>query len=121
VSIDEFDSGDNDRLAALTANLWNADLLVLMSDIEGVYDKSPKDHADARLIGEVTDIASLRSSIDTGGKSSFGSGGMVSKIDAAEAVAEYGAALLLVCGKSTGVLTRVAAGEAAGTIFVPGS
>jgi glutamate 5-kinase len=120
VSVDEFDSGDNDRLAALTANLWNADLLILMSDIEGVYDKSPKEHADARLISEVTDIASLRSSIDTGGKSRFGSGGMASKVDAAEAVAEHGAALLLVCGKSRGVLTRIADGEQAGTIFIPG-
>jgi glutamate 5-kinase len=121
VSIDEFDIGDNDRLAALTANLWNADLLVLMSDIEGVYDKSPKEHADARLISEVTDVDALRSSIDIGSKSSFGAGGMASKIDAAETVAEHGAALLLVCGKSPGVLTRVAAGEQAGTIFIPGA
>jgi glutamate 5-kinase len=90
-----------------------------MSDIEGLYDKSPKEHPDARLIGEVTDIASLRQSVDTGGKSSFGSGGMDSKIDAAEAVREYGTALLLVCGKSQGVLMRIAAGEGAGTIFVP--
>ncbi|MDR3225426.1 MAG: glutamate 5-kinase [Clostridiales Family XIII bacterium] len=119
VSIDEFDSGDNDRLAALTANLWNADLLVLMSDIEGLYDKSPKEHTDARLIKEVTDIDSLRQRVDTGGKSSYGSGGMDSKIDAAEAVGAYGAALLLVCGKSPGVLTRIAADEEAGTIFVP--
>jgi glutamate 5-kinase len=121
VSIDEFDSGDNDKLAALTANLWNADLLVLMSDIDGVYDNSPKEHSGARLIGEVTDIDSLRRGIDTSGKSSFGSGGMESKIDAAEAVAEHGAALLLVCGKSRGVLTRIAGGEQAGTIFVPGA
>ncbi|MDR0519621.1 MAG: glutamate 5-kinase [Clostridiales Family XIII bacterium] len=119
VSIDEFDSGDNDKLASLTANLWNADLLVLMSDIEGLYDKSPKEHADARLISEVDDIASLRKIVDTGGKSSFGSGGMDSKIDAAEAVGEYGASLLLVCGKTQGVLTRIAGGEGGGTIFSP--
>jgi glutamate 5-kinase len=121
VSIDEFDSGDNDRLAALTASLWNADLLVLMSDVEGLYDKSPKEHADAKLISEVADVESLRAGIDTDGKSRFGTGGMASKIDAAEAVAEHGAALLLVCGKSPGVLTRIAAGEQAGTIFIPGA
>jgi glutamate 5-kinase len=120
VSIDEFDSGDNDRLAALTASLWNADVLILMSDIDGVYDKSPKEHDDARLISEVTDINALRSGIDIGSKSSFGSGGMASKVDAAEAVAEHRAALLLVCGKSPGVLTRIAGGEQAGTIFIPG-
>jgi glutamate 5-kinase len=120
VSIDEFDSGDNDRLAALTANLWNADLLILMSDIEGVYDRSPKEHTDARLISEVTDIGALRREIDTTGKSRFGSGGIESKLDAAEAVAEHGAALLLVCGKSRGVLTRIAGGEQFGTIFIPG-
>jgi glutamate 5-kinase len=119
VSIDEFDSGDNDKLAALTANLWNADLLVLMSDIDGLYDKPPKDHGDARLISEVSDIAGLRGRVDVEGKSSYGSGGMASKIDAAETVAEHGASLLLVNGKSAHILTRVADGERAGTIFVP--
>jgi glutamate 5-kinase len=121
VSIDEFGSGDNDGLAALTANLWGADLLILMSDIDGVYDKSPKEHKSARLIGEVTDIGALRSSIDIAGKSRFGTGGMASKVDAAESVAEHGAALLLVCGKSRDILTRIAGGEQSGTIFVPGN
>jgi glutamate 5-kinase len=119
VSVDEFEIGDNDRLAALTANLWNADLLVLMSDIDGLYDKSPKDFDDARLIGEVNDIAALRNEVSTGGTSTYGTGGMDSKINAAAAVGEYGTPLLLVCGKSAGVLTDVAAGADAGTIFIP--
>jgi glutamate 5-kinase len=119
VSIDEMDSGDNDILASLVANLWSADMLVLMSDIEGLYDKSPKEHSGARLISEVTDIAEIRRHVSTDGTSRFGAGGMESKINAAEAVAEHGAALLLVCGKSEGVLTRIAAGDGAGTIFVP--
>ncbi|MDR1292675.1 MAG: glutamate 5-kinase [Clostridiales Family XIII bacterium] len=119
VSVFELGISDNDILAALTANLWSADLLILMSDIDGVYDKSPKEHDDARLIGEVTDTNALRGSIDIAGKSSFGSGGMESKFDAAESVAEHGAALLLVGGKSPGILTRIADGEQAGTIFIP--
>jgi glutamate 5-kinase len=119
VSIDEFSSGDNDRLAALTANLWSANLLVLMSDIDGVYDRSPKEHDDARLISEVADTGALRRGIEMEGTSSFGTGGMASKIDAAELVAEHGAALLLVNGKSRGVLTRIAGGEGAGTLFIP--
>jgi glutamate 5-kinase len=118
VSVEEMNIGDNDALAALTANLWNADLLILMSDIDGVYDKSPKDHAGATLIREVSDIGKLEREIDVAGKSSFGTGGMATKIEAARSVGRFGTPLLLINGKRPGILTELADGAEAGTVFL---
>jgi glutamate 5-kinase len=119
VSVDEMNIGDNDKLAALTANLWNADLLILMSDIDGLYDKSPKENETARLIGEVDDIAALKREVDVNGKGVYGTGGMASKIEAAEAVSRFGTPMLLVNGKQSGILRKIEEGLAAGTVFVP--
>jgi glutamate 5-kinase len=118
VGIEEFNLGDNDLLAAHTANLWNADLLVLMSDIDGVFDKPPKDHADARLIPVVEDLDALEASADIGGTSSYGSGGMASKIEAARTVSKFGTPMLLVNGKRQGILAEIAGGGVSGTVFV---
>jgi glutamate 5-kinase len=65
VSVEEIKIGDNDTLGALTANLWNADLLIVMSDIDGVYNKDPKGNKDAELIEEVYDTDSLLAEIDS--------------------------------------------------------
>jgi len=117
VSIDEITLGDNDRLAALTCNLWNADMLVLMSDIDGVYDKPPAGDKAARLIPEVSDIEVLKKKIETSGKSAFGKGGMESKIEAAEEIRRFGTPMLLVNGKKRGILTDILQGAESGTIF----
>ena len=117
VSVEEIKIGDNDTLGALAANLWNADLLIIMSDIDGVYDKNPKDHKDAELIEEVYDIDGLLSEIDSRGKSSFGTGGIVTKIQAARRVNEYGIPMLLVNGKRKNVLPNAIDGTEKGTIF----
>ena len=114
----EFSIGDNDHLAALTAKLWSADLLIIMSDVDGVFDSSPKINSDALLIEEVTDTVALTSTIVTGGMSSFGTGGMESKIDAARTVGEYGIPMLLVNGKRQDAIGDVLAGGRC-TIFVP--
>lgn len=117
VSVDEMNIGDNDTLAALTANLWNADILILMSDIDGVYDKEPKRNEGASIIRQVDDIERLAAEIDCSGKSDFGTGGMASKLEAAKAVGRFGTPMLLVNGKRPGVLTDIMSGEEAGTIF----
>jgi glutamate 5-kinase len=117
VSIDEFSIGDNDTLSALVANLWAADLLILMSDIDGVYDKDPHTHADAKLIEWVNDIDKLRKSIDTKGKSDFGTGGIVTKINAAEIVNRYGTAMMLVNSRKEDILGKLARGEEKATVF----
>jgi len=118
VCTQEFSFGDNDNLAALTANLWSADLLIIMSDVDGVFDCSPVTNPDAKLIEEVTDVDTLGEQIVTGGISSFGKGGMDSKLEAAKTVGAYGAPMLLVNGKRENVLEDVAAGGRC-TVFIP--
>lgn len=118
VSVDEFNIGDNDTLASLTSNLWDADLLILMSDIDGLYNVSPKKDKNATLIKEVYDIDEIKDRVDITGKGKIGTGGMETKIDAAETVSKFGTSLLLVNGKTQDILTKIAKGESAGTIFV---
>ena len=117
VSIEEFGIGDNDTLSALTAILWDADLLVLMSDIDGVYDKDPNSHSDASLIEAVENVEKLSGEIDTEGKSSFGTGGMVTKLHAANMVNAYGIDMLLTNSRKPGILRKLANGEEKATIF----
>lgn len=120
VSVEEIKIGDNDTLGALTANLWNADLLIIMSDIDGVFDKNPKDDKNAELIEEVYDTEGLLSEIDSSGISKFGTGGIVTKIQAARRVNEYGIPMLLLNGKRKNILTNAAVGSEKGTIFFSG-
>jgi len=120
VSVDEIKIGDNDTLAALTATLWNADLMILLSDIDGVFDKDPKRNKGAALLEEIHDIESLSDRIETGGKSSFGTGGIETKIAAAKKVAKYGIATILLNGKKNEILRKAREGEETGTVFFPG-
>ncbi len=118
VSVDEIKIGDNDTLSAHTANLWNADVLIVLSDIDGVYDKDPKTEQDARLIEEVTDIDQLLAKIHIGQKSSFGTGGIVTKIEAARLVHQYGISTLLLNGKKKDIIKKACSCEETGTVFI---
>lgn len=118
VSVDEIKIGDNDTLSAHTANLWNADLLIVLSDIDGVFDKDPKAGQDARLIEEVGDIDQLLKNIAIGEKSSFGTGGIETKIEAARLVNRYGIPMALLNGKKEGVIRKAKSGEETGTLFI---
>ena len=118
VSVDEIMIGDNDNLGALTANLWNADALVLLSDIDGIFDKDPKTHGDAALIETVTDIGQLREDIDITGKSDFGTGGIETKLQAAERAGEVLIPTLLLNGKQPDVLLNALEGKSRGTAFI---
>jgi len=102
----------------LTAILWSADLLILISDIDGVYDKNPKEHADAKLIESVADIAELRSTISIGSTNSFGTGGIETKLEAADKVTAYGMPMLLVNGSRPRFLEALANGSQVGTVFL---
>ncbi|MDD3349646.1 MAG: glutamate 5-kinase [Eubacteriales bacterium] len=117
VCVEEIKIGDNDTLSALTANLWGADLLIILSDIDGVYDKNPKTSKDAELIEEVYDIDGLLSEIDARGKSHFGTGGVITKISAAEKVNEYGIPLILANGSKKDILRKLVNGTERGTVF----
>ena len=89
-----------------------------MSDIDGVYDKDPHTDPDAKLIEYVGDIDALRENIDTGGKSDFGTGGIVTKLNAAEIVNTYGTAMLLVNSRKENILGRLALGDEKATVFL---
>jgi glutamate 5-kinase len=119
VSVEEIRIGDNDTLAAQSAVLWSADLLILFSDIDGLYDRNPKEYPDAKLVEEVRDIAAVRNTIIIGSTSSFGTGGIATKIDAAQRVLSYGIPMILAHGGKPKVLEALASGSQPGTVFLP--
>ena len=119
VATDEIRFGDNDTLAALVANLIEADMLVILTDQEGLYSADPRKNPDAKLLTEVRagDPALEAMASPEGG--ALGRGGMYTKVKAAERAARSGAATLIASGKQPDVLLRLAKGEQLGTLFVP--
>ncbi len=114
---DEISFGDNDFLAAQVALLLDARLLVLLTNVDGVHTGDPGLDADARLIGEVTDFSEL-AELEIGDRTSaFGSGGMRSKVAAAEMASEAGIPAVICNGTVPGTLATAAAGGAGGTRF----
>jgi glutamate 5-kinase len=117
---DEISFGDNDFLAAQVAVLVAADLLVLLTDIDGLHSADPRLDPEARLIGEVHDLQELRG-LDIGDSTSpLGSGGMRSKVLAAEIAGAAGIAAVICNGVRAGALEAALAGEREGTRFHPG-
>jgi glutamate 5-kinase len=116
---DEISFGDNDFLAAQVAVLVGADLLVLLTDTEGVYTSDPRRSAEAELVAEVTDPEQLAELQIGHAPSPLGSGGMRSKVVAAEMASAAGIATVIGSGLAPGVLARAWAGDAAGTRFAP--
>jgi glutamate 5-kinase len=117
VSVEEIKIGENDTLAAQSAILWSADLLILFSDIDGLYDKNPKENPGAQLVSEVRDIKAARLAVGTSGISEFGTGGIVTKLDAAERSVSYGIPVILAHGGRPRALEALAAGTQQGTVF----
>ncbi len=114
---DEISFGDNDFLAAQVAVLLEARLLVLLTDIDGLLSADPAVDPEARLISEVTDFSEL-AGLEIGDRTSaFGSGGMRSKVFAAEMASEAGIPAVICNGTAHGTLAAAAAGEAGGTRF----
>jgi len=118
VSVEEIKIGDNDTLAARSAILWSADLLILFSDIDGVYNKNPKEFSDAALIEEVRDIEALRKDISIGAANDFGTGGITTKLEAAQMAISYGIPVILAHGGRSRCLETLAAGGQKGTAFL---
>ncbi len=118
VCVEEIKIGDNDMLAAQTTVLWNADLLVILSDIDGIYDKSPVEYKDAKLIELVNDIDELEANISIGKSSSFGTGGISTKLKAARLVNKYGIKMIVANGKKENIIEKLINGEEKGTVFM---
>ncbi|MCX5638671.1 MAG: glutamate 5-kinase, partial [Planctomycetota bacterium] len=121
VSTEEIGSafGDNDRLSALVASKIDADLLIMLSDIDALYDKDPRKFADARPIPAVFEITEEIVRTAGGKGSRFSTGGMKTKIEAAKIAANAGCRMVLANGRLKDVIGRILAGEEIGTVFVP--
>jgi len=121
VRTDEIGSafGDNDRLSALVASKIDADLLIMLSDIDALYDKNPRKFANARPIHAVFEITVdiIKSAGDRGSK--HGTGGMKTKIEAAKIASNAGYRIVLADGRLKNVIGRIIAGEEIGTVFMP--
>ncbi|MFW5954754.1 MAG: glutamate 5-kinase [Guyparkeria sp.] len=119
VVTDEIRFGDNDTLAALVANLVEADVLVILTDQPGLFDADPRKNPAARLLDEVEagDPALESMASPEGGR--LGRGGMYTKVLAAKRAARSGAATIVTAGSEADVLSRLAAGESLGTYFRP--
>ena len=110
--------GENDTLSAIVARLLGADLLVLLSDIDGLYTADPRKHADAELIPWVEALSPQILTLAEGAGSALGSGGMATKLKAAQIVTEAGIDMVIANGKDPEVLYRLFDGKAAGTRFL---
>ena len=121
VATDEIGSafGDNDRLSARIAGKLDADLLILLSDIDGLYDKDPRRHRSAKPIRIVCEITPeiLRSAGKRG--SAHGTGGMKTKLDAVRIAAQAGCRVVLAHGRESDIIVRIVDGQDVGTLFVP--
>jgi glutamate 5-kinase len=114
VATSEIRFGDNDRLAALVAHLVHADLLVLLSDVEGLYD-APPSHPGSRLISEVASLGDLAGvTVGKAGAAGVGTGGMVTKLEAARIAVEAGIPVVLTAAPNA---ATALAGEQVGTLF----
>ena len=111
--------GDNDNLSAMVANLVDADLLALLSDIDGLYTADPQRNSNAKLIPKVEKIDAKIERIASGTTSSHSVGGMATKIEAAKLATSSGVTTVIANGWKPDALKRVVAGEDFGTIFPP--
>jgi len=118
VATEEISVGDNDTLSALVARSCDAELLVLLSDIDGLYTSNPRENADAKLISVVPEITDEIIACGGGKGSELGTGGMATKLHAAQICTESGIDMIITNGASPCVLYDIVAGEPVGTKFV---
>jgi glutamate 5-kinase len=122
VAIDEIHEakfGDNDNLSAMVANLVDADLLMILTDIAGLFTADPHRDPAARLLPQVKRVDSSIERMAASSNGTLGTGGMVTKVEAAKLAAASGINVVIADGRETDVITRLASGEAIGTRFLP--
>jgi len=119
VVVDEIRFGDNDTLAALVAGLIDADLLILLSDIDGLYTGDPRTDTGAELINIIEEVTPEIEQLAGGTGSEFGSGGMETKIQAGKIAINSGVNMVITNGQTEGIIRRVLSGQGTGTLFVP--
>ena len=120
ISTEEISIGDNDTLSAMVAASIRADLLILLSDIGGLYDSDPHENPNARLIPVVERLDDHIRALAGGSGSSLGTGGMVTKLQAAQIATEAGCEMVIANGHHPAALYDIAAGQPVGTRFLAG-
>lgn len=119
VVVDEIKFGDNDNLSALVTNVAEANLLLILTDIEGFYSADPNTHPDAILIPVIKGITREIERAAGGSGSYVGTGGMATKVAAAKKAGKNGVATIMVSGKRSGIIVAALQGEEVGTLFLP--
>ena len=118
VALDELKIGDNDNMSALVAGIVDADLVIILSDIDGLYTANPATHSEATLVHTVQEITPEIEASAGGVGSSRGTGGMATKIQAAKAATNSGIQLVIASGTEKNAIPRILQGEEIGTLFV---
>ena len=118
VSVDEIKFGDNDNLSAMVVGLTDADLLIILTDTEGLFDMDPGKFPQARLIHTVSDFDAQTKGASSG-SSETGTGGMITKIGAAKKAAQYGVPTIIANGEIKGIILDIMKGHELGTFFIP--
>jgi glutamate 5-kinase len=119
VAIDELKIGDNDTLSANVAAIVDADLLIILSDVDGVYSANPQQDPTARLIPEIAEVTPEIEAICGGAGTMRGTGGMLTKMAAARMAMNSGIVMVIASGAKDGVVQAVLAGNQVGTLFPP--
>lgn len=122
VSIDEIENivrfGDNDNLSAVVSGLVNADLLIILSDIDGFYDSDPRKNPNSKMLKVVQEVTPELEECAGGAGSNLGTGGMITKLTAAKTAASKGVSMILANGSEPAILLDIIEGEDIGTLFI---
>lgn len=121
VATEEIRFGDNDQLSAQVAAAMNAARLVILTDVEGLFEKNPQQYPDAKLLEKLSGVTAKTLSLASGSRSEVGTGGMRSKLQAARVAGRAGVITHLVKGDVPEILVRLAQGESLGTKILPKS
>lgn len=123
VAVEELDHltkfGDNDRLSAIVSEIIGADLLIMLSDIDGFYDKNPEEYDDAQVFREIYGITDKHYTLVGKDLTPFGTGGMLAKLKAADHILKQSGQMVLANGEDPAVIFKIIAGEEIGTLFTP--
>jgi len=119
VVVEEIKFGDNDMLSTMIAGIVDADLLIILSDVDGFYDQDPRTHEEAQLQSEVYEITGDMEDNSTNRGIAFSSGGMLTKLRGARVCMAAGIPMIIANSSETNVVRRLMAGEKLGTLFIP--
>jgi glutamate 5-kinase len=119
VAVDEIKVGDNDNLSALITNLIEADLLIILTDIDGICDADPRCSPQAKCIPLIEDLDMGMEGIIGGTNGRWSVGGMVTKIEAAKKTSRFGIPTIIACGTKEGILHQILSGKEVGTLILP--